>query len=118
MASSNLAELASANFELNRSLLQLQSAQTACNLSALQAQIAVQTNDLALIRYQQAENSLAFENVRSQSSQVQTMITTEVKLSEALFRRLQALLDANPTQSIDTLFAQALEVYFSHLPQL
>jgi hypothetical protein len=92
MESSKLAELATANLELNRSLLQIQSAQIACNLTALKSQIALQTSDLALIRYQQAENSLALEIVRSQSSQVQLMITTEVELPEPLFRRLLVLL--------------------------
>ncbi len=116
MESSKLAELATANFELNRSLLQIQSAQIACNLTVLKSQISSQANDLALIRYQQVEVSLALENVPSQSSQVQLMITTEVELPEPLFRRLLVLLDANPTQSIDTLFTQALEVYLSQQP--
>lgn len=71
MESSKFAELATANFDLNRSLLQLQSAHIACNLTAFNSQIAVQTTELALIRYQQAQLSLALEIARSQSSQVQ-----------------------------------------------
>jgi hypothetical protein len=44
------------------------------------------------------------------------MIATEIALPEPLFRRLQAHLDLYPTESIDSLFAQALEVYFSQRP--
>lgn len=39
------------------------------------------------------------------------MIATEIELPEALFRRLQVLLDLYPTESIDSLFTRALEVY-------
>lgn len=61
MESSKLAELATANFDLNRSLLQIQSVQIACNIVALESQIAIQTKDLAFTRYQQAQISLALE---------------------------------------------------------
>jgi metal-responsive CopG/Arc/MetJ family transcriptional regulator len=43
------------------------------------------------------------------------MIATEIHLPEPLFRRFQALLDRHPTQSIDALFAQAIEAYLAHL---
>lgn len=43
------------------------------------------------------------------------MIPTEIHLPDPLFRRFQALLDLHPTESIDSLFAQALEVYLVHL---
>jgi len=61
MESFKLAELPTANFELNRLLLQIQSAQIACNVVALESQVAVQTNNLAFTRYQQAQVSLALE---------------------------------------------------------
>jgi hypothetical protein len=44
------------------------------------------------------------------------MIATEVELPEALFRRLQTLLDLCPDESIDSLFTRALEMYLSHQP--
>jgi hypothetical protein len=44
------------------------------------------------------------------------MIATEIELPEPLFRRLQVHLDLHPTESIDSLFAQALEVYLSRPP--
>lgn len=44
------------------------------------------------------------------------MIATEIELPEPLFRRLQALLDVYPNESIDSLFKQALEAYLSHQP--
>lgn len=116
MESSKFAELVTANFDLNRSLLQLQSAHIACNLTALKSHIAVQATDLALIRYQQAQLFLALEIARSQSSQEQLMIATEIELPEPLFRRLQALLDVYPNESIDSLFRQALETYLSRQP--
>lgn len=111
MESAKLAELTAVNFDLNRSLLQIQSAQITCKVIALESRIAVQTNNLAYTRYQQAQVSLALESVRSHCQRKPLMIATEVELPEPLFRRLLALLDANPTKSLDTLFAQALEAY-------
>lgn len=61
MKSSKLAELATANFELNRLLIQIQRAQIACNLTAMNFQIAVHSRDLAFTRYQQAQVSLALK---------------------------------------------------------
>ena len=39
------------------------------------------------------------------------MIATEIELPETLFRRLQALLDLYPTESIDSLCTRAIEAY-------
>ncbi|MBE9182453.1 hypothetical protein IQ268_28290 [Oculatella sp. LEGE 06141] len=44
-------------------------------------------------------------------------IQTEVQLPEPLFRQLQALLDREPTQSIDALFVSAIERYLAYLDQ-
>jgi hypothetical protein len=44
------------------------------------------------------------------------MIATEIELPEPLFRRLQALLDHHPTESIDSLFTRALEAYLKYQP--
>ncbi|WP_193886304.1 hypothetical protein [Oculatella sp. LEGE 06141] len=63
MNSSKLAELATANFELNRLVNQIQRAQTACHLTAMDFQIALQSNDLAFTRYQQAQVALALKIV-------------------------------------------------------
>jgi hypothetical protein len=39
------------------------------------------------------------------------MVTTEIELSETLFRRLQAVLDRYPRHSVSTLCAEALSCY-------
>lgn len=44
------------------------------------------------------------------------MIATEIELPESLFRRIQALLDRYPNESIDSLFTQAIEVYLTQQP--
>lgn len=41
------------------------------------------------------------------------MIATEIELPESLFRRIQALLDLYPNESIDSLFTQAIEAYLA-----
>lgn len=69
MESFNLAELATANFDLNRLLLQVQSAQATCKMTALESGIAAQTTNLALTRYQQAQISLALKIARSQATE-------------------------------------------------
>jgi hypothetical protein len=61
MENTNLAEVATANFDLNRLLLEIQRAQAAYLLTQMEFQIATQTTNLALIRYQQAQVSLALE---------------------------------------------------------
>lgn len=42
-------------------------------------------------------------------------IALEVTISEPLFRRLQQVLDAHPTQSLDDLINQALSTYLLYL---
>lgn len=61
MENTNLAEVATANFDLNRLLLEIQRAQAACLLTEMESQIAIQTTNLALTRYQQAQVSLVLE---------------------------------------------------------
>lgn len=39
------------------------------------------------------------------------MIALEVQIPERIFRRLQTLLDQQPGESIDTLFARAVALY-------
>jgi len=55
------AEVATANFKLNRLLLEMQRTQTASALTSMEFQIAVQSTKLALTRYQQARISLILE---------------------------------------------------------
>lgn len=45
-------------------------------------------------------------------------IALEITISETLFRRLQQVLDAYPTQSLDDLTNQALTAYLLHLSAL
>lgn len=45
-------------------------------------------------------------------------IALEITISEPLFRRLQQVLDAYPTQSLDDLTNQALMAYLLHLNAL
>lgn len=44
------------------------------------------------------------------------MISTEIEVPEPLFRRLQAFLDRYPSESMDSLFIQALEIYLNQCP--
>lgn len=60
MESTNLAEVATANFDLNHLLLEIHRAQSA-SLTEMESRIATQTTNLALTRYQQAQISLALE---------------------------------------------------------
>lgn len=41
------------------------------------------------------------------------MIATEIELPEALFRRLQALLDHHPNESLNSLCTRAIEAYLT-----
>lgn len=61
MEITNIAKVATANFDLNHLLLEIQRAQAACSLTEMESQIVAQTTNLALIRYQQAQVSLALE---------------------------------------------------------
>jgi len=61
MESTNLAEVATTNFELNRLLLEIQRAQATCSLTEMESRIAVQSRSLALTRHQQAQVSLALK---------------------------------------------------------
>ena len=61
MESTNLAEVATANFELNRLLIEIQRARSTSSFTEMESRIAVQSRDLALTRYQQAQISLVLE---------------------------------------------------------
>ncbi len=58
MESTNLAEVATANFELNRLLLEIQGAQATLALAEMEYRIAVLSTDLAFTRYQKSLISL------------------------------------------------------------
>jgi hypothetical protein len=40
-------------------------------------------------------------------------VSLEINLPEPMFRRLQALLDKQPSESIDSLFARAVALYLA-----
>lgn len=61
MESTNLAEVATANFELNRLLTEIRRAQATSSFTEMKSRIAVQSRDLAFTRYQQAQISLVLE---------------------------------------------------------
>ncbi|MEX0272049.1 hypothetical protein AB3R30_23270 [Leptolyngbyaceae cyanobacterium UHCC 1019] len=52
------------------------------------------------------------------TSTLEAPIALEINISEPLFRRLQQVLDADPTQSFDDLTNQALTAYLLHLSDL
>jgi hypothetical protein len=51
------------------------------------------------------------------TNQLDAPVLLEVNLPEPMFRRLQALLDRQPTESIDSLFAHAVALYLSQTSQ-
>lgn len=61
MESRNLAEVAIANFELNRLLIEIQRARSTSSFTEMESRIVFQSRDLAFTRYQQAQISLALE---------------------------------------------------------
>jgi len=51
------------------------------------------------------------------TNQLDAPVSLEVNLPEPLFRRLQALLDGHPSESIDSLFTHAVALYLSQTSQ-
>lgn len=58
MESSKLADLITARFNLQRSLLQIREAQRDCSLAVMELQIAEAKTDLAFTHHEQARNQL------------------------------------------------------------
>lgn len=50
------------------------------------------------------------------TARLDSSIALEIMISEPLFCQLQAVLDANPTLSLDQLASQALSIYLRLLP--
>lgn len=118
MDSQKHAELLTANYALNRSMLQVQSSKTDCRLAELEMRIAQEECRLSALRCQQAivKNRLQLSlssNKTMKTSLLNLPVSLEINLPEPLFRRLQTRLDGHPQESIDSLFAHAVALYLA-----